>query len=1040
MKRSLSFILLIIGIVTFSVAMNGVSAVPDRDYTIAVTLLNEDEYEAAENKFTTIIQNNDINDEKSAPYIVNSYYGRASSRIELGRRLRLNKKSTDAIEKYNQAYSDLFMFKTKFEEMKGKLRLNATLYEEMEKHFMVISEQMVQLSGEAGDIAFSQGEYSKAVEWYDNGLQFISTRAPEYAKLLYAKADATFQMGRYQEALRLLSKFETELSNSELSDKALFYAGDIYKMMAETAEKEADKINFLQKAVEVYTRVIANPREYVTDVATLELPKIALLERARCQKQLGQMDKALADFRLIIERYPNSRYEVDALMEIGDYAFNARQYSAAIENFDKALKVSRSIGKVELMAVAYYWLGWSYFAEASTIDTQNSPELVKRANNLYGQSVEAFANSNDNVGKYWKKEGKETQMAKELDGYYGESQYMIGRGYQRLGRWDDAIRTFEGINISYQKWRFRGLAEIALSKERKGDINGSIATWDQLKRELSLTRIPDIEQELLMRRAGSLFDLKRYEEAEKAYTEIITRYPDTANEPEAILNLGLSLFKQNRNKEAIEQFNVLIKKYGSNSDLDQFVGDALFWRGYLLARSGAGDQDTELNLRQALLDYKELVRRFPNSPRADDAQFEIGFCTYSLGSSDPKKYAQAIDEYTKVLVNYPQSEYADDAVYEIARCYRLMNDRVNEEKSLELMVQTYPNSELADNAMLRIAEIYYERAQQSSNRELKLSAENAYRDIIAKYPGTESEAIAHFQMGSIMFKFDKSYQRSADEFASSARVIESIINKVIAGQYTPPDLDIAIISNLFLRSTFWQAESLFQQAKLKQLQGQDTEIGLVKQAFTQARGVYEQVLSRGTKLRSSFPDKTQNILDIMDGEKLEIPIIAESQFMISRCLYEEGDQSSAKLKLQEVQNITSLKPKIDYLSALIAYKQGNLLDAKNFAEKWLDNESLKKMPDEYAVGLQNIIAKIILDSGNPSGARTNALDTWALFQSTNGLWEESAEIVAESYFQQKDMEKAKSWYNRLVNSQFEYWRRVGRNGITKIAGPSNEGK
>jgi outer membrane assembly lipoprotein YfiO len=1040
MRRSLLLLFFIIGTFTLSNFSNGESGVPDRDYTIAVTLLNENEYEAAENKFSLIIQNSDINNTKAAPYIINSYYGRASSRIEQGRKFRLDKKLREATEKYNQAYDDLFTFKTKFEELQDKLRLNPTLYEEIEKHFMVISEQIVQLSGEAGDISFSQGEYAKAVEWYDNGLQFINPQAPEYGKLLYAKADATFQMGGYQEALRLLSKFEDELSQNELSSKALFYAGDIYKMMAETATNEADKKQYLEKACEVYNRVAMNPQEYVTDATGVELPKIALLEKARCEKQLGQMDKALEDFRLIIEQYPNTRYEVDATLEVGDYAFNAKQYSAAIENFDKAFKVASSIGKTDLMSIAYYWLGWSYFSEASRIDTETSPELIKRAKNLYGQSIESFANANSNIDKYWKKEGKDTQMSKELEGYYGEAIFMTGRGYGKLERWDDAIRAFGSITIAYQKWRLRGLAEIALSKERKGDINGSLASWDELKRELALTRIPDIELDLLMRRAGSLFDLQRYADAEKAYQEIISKYPSSTNEPEAMVNLGLSLFKQSRNREAIQQFNDLLSKYGNDEKLSQFVGDALFWRGYLLARMGTEDQDTQSNLKQAIIDYKELVRRFPNNSRADDAQFEIGFCTYSLGTSDEKKYSQAIDEYTKVLTNYPDSEYADDAVYEIARCYQLMGDKANEEKSLGLMVQTYPTSELADNALLRIAELHYDRAQKGDNREEKLAAEDAYREIITKYPGTESEAIAHFQMGSIMFKFDKSYQRSADEFSSSAQVIDSILNKVITGQNTPSDLDISVISNLLLRATFWHAESLFQQAKLKQLQGQDAEIGLVKQSYAQARGVYEQVLSRGTKLRTSFPEKTQNLLNIVDGDKLDISIISESQFMISRCFYEEGDMSTAKLKLQEVQESESLKPKIDYMMALIAYKQNNLSEAKTIAEKWLNSDVMKNVPDEYAVGLQNVIANVELDSGSVNEAKTKALDTWALYQSIGGLWEESAKIVAECYFQQKDTEKAKSWYNRLINSQFEYWRREGNKGIAKLTVPSNEGK
>ena len=126
--------------------------------------------------------------------------------------------------------------------------------------------------------------------------------------------------------------------------------------------------------------------------------------------------------------------------------------------------------------------------------------------------------------------------------------------------------------------------------------------------------------------------------------------------------------------------------------------------------------------------------------------------------------------------------------------------------------------------------------------------------------------------------------------------------------------------------------------------------------------------------------------------------------------------------------------------ALIAYKQNNLSEAKTIAEKWLNSDVMKNVPDEYAVGLQNVIANIELDSGRVNEAKTKALDTWALYQSIAGLWEESAKIVAECYFQQKDTEKARSWYNRLINSQFEYWRREGNKGIAKLTVPSNEGK
>ncbi|MEK7397447.1 MAG: tetratricopeptide repeat protein, partial [Candidatus Poribacteria bacterium] len=264
---------------------------------------------------------------------------------------------------------------------------------------------------------------------------------------------------------------------------------------------------------------------------------------------------------------------------------------------------------------------------------------------------------------------------------------------------------------------------------------------------------------------------------------------------------------------------------------------------------------------------------------------------------------------------------------------------------------------------------------------------------------------------------------------------DTLINKVTTGQATPSDMDVAIISNLLLRSNFWQGESLFQTAKQNQRQAQTPE--LMRQSFAQARDVYEQVLSRGTKLRSAFPEKTQNLLSISDGDKLEIPIISEAQFMISRCFYEEGNPNSAMTSLQQLKATgTGLKLKSDYLMALIAYDQKKTDEAKNIAENWLNNETAKDMPDEYTVGMQNILTKIEFDSGKISEAKTRALDTWALYQSINGLWEESAYMVARCYMSQNDSDKARSWFNRLVNSNSEQWRSVGRAGITQLTGTS----
>ena len=993
--------------------------VPERDYRIGVVLFNETEYAAAESKFSTVIQKGDLSVPEAAAYVINSYYGRASCRIEQGRKLKENKKPDEALVKYEQAYQDLSVFKGKFEELQDTIRSH-TLYDEMEKHFVTISGQMVQLAGEAGDICSKQGKHEKAIEWYDKGLLYIDSRMPSYGDILYAKADAVFQLEEYEETLRLLARFEEELSYHSKASNALLFAGDIHNMMAEMLTDRDDARRHLEKALDVYRQVVAaNP-----EGADVEMVKTALLEKARCEKKLGRMEESIADFKKIQIFYPGSPYEVEAALEIGDYSFLAKQYNDALENFSRAAKVGKSLDLHDLVAISYYWAGWSYFKQA---DAETSPDMRRRNKKLYEDSIDAFQDSIKYSEKHWEKEGREVKRAKDLESYHGESLFMIGRSYQRLEKWNDAIKTFGKIPRVSKTWWLRGLAEVALSTERNGDVNGSLAKWDELKREIALAKVPDIELNLLMRRADSIFDLQRFPEAEKAYREIVVKYPGSEDEPRARINLGLSLFKQDKNSDAIHEFSMMLSKYGRDESMGPLIGEALFWKGYLTARL---EGDLSNNLRQAMRDYKELVNRFPDDPRADDAQFEIGFSTYSLGGSDEGKYSEAIVEYSKILENYPESEYADDALFEIARCYQLLENESKEEESLRQMVLGYPTSEMADNALLRVAELHFDRAQKDESSQERQVAESAYNEIIANYPGTESEAIAHFQIASIIYRFDGSFYIAAMEFEKCASVTEGLLEKVINGEYVPSDLDVATIANLLLRSTFWQAESMFQSARDSEEQAQPSES--VKQAYGLARGVYKQLLDRRTRLGNDFPETVESLRNIMAGERLDIPIIGETRYMVSWCLYKEGDPGGAKADLQFIKSPENLKLKADYLLASITYDEGKLVNAKAMAENWLSSEVAKDMPDEYNVGIQVLLAKIALASGSISEAKAQALDTWALFQSIDGLWEESAYIVAKCYQKQSDIEKARSWFEKLQGSSIELWKMKGRDAILQL--------
>ncbi len=121
--RGLSFsvwglsLLMMTALMQISLAYGDVS----RSYRIAVTLFNEAEYEAAGNRFSDVIRDGDLTVSKDAAYVINSYYGRASCKIEQGRQFKEDDKFSDALSKYDEAYRDLSVFKSKFEELQESL-------------------------------------------------------------------------------------------------------------------------------------------------------------------------------------------------------------------------------------------------------------------------------------------------------------------------------------------------------------------------------------------------------------------------------------------------------------------------------------------------------------------------------------------------------------------------------------------------------------------------------------------------------------------------------------------------------------------------------------------------------------------------------------------------------------------------------------------------------------------------------------------------------------------------------------------------------
>jgi tol-pal system protein YbgF len=106
-----------------------------------------------------------------------------------------------------------------------------------------------------------------------------------------------------------------------------------------------------------------------------------------------------------------------------------------------------------------------------------------------------------------------------------------------------------------------------------------------------------------------------------------------------------------------------------------------------------GDSDT------AKKHFQELIKRFPKSENADNAQFWIGEIYYR-----EKWYEKAILEYQNVIEKFPKGNKVPAALLKQGLAFQNIGDKANSRLILEELIKKYPKTNEAKIAREKIKE------------------------------------------------------------------------------------------------------------------------------------------------------------------------------------------------------------------------------------------------------------------------------------------------------------------------------------------------
>lgn len=604
------------------------------------------------------------------------------------------------------------------------------LEEFIEKHPTSTRNNRVWL--QLGHLYFRNNTFRSALDAYEN-VSTSELNKEEKAEFTFKRGYSNFRSGNTDKAVADFSKIK-DTQTKYTGPATYYYAHIMYEQgNYETALRDFEKLRSDEtfKAVAPYYMI----QIYYTQGRHEEMLAMAnpYLEGTR-NKRTNEMLRLVADVNYRKGNYDESiklmeeynRTNRNKLEREDHYMLGYSYY--ATNQFEKAISEFQSVanGSDSLAQNAYYHLGDSYlktdqkqfaanaFVAAWKIPLKtdiaedalfNYAKLsVELSNNPYNEAIKALQQYLQEYPGSPRKNEAYTYLA---------NLYLVTRNYE------DALKTLESIdtrnaeqNTIYQKITYYRALEL-FNEQKYYDAIGLF------KKSIENKTDPAVAKSALFWQGESYYRLEQYEVSRNYFREFVQTSQGDKNYANAQYNLAYSHFKLKDYLQAQKAFSSFLSSNQSDVKLQQDARLRLADCHFMMKQ-----------YTQAASIYDQAA--VSRNAEADYALYQKSIATGLLGDNNLK-----INSLQQLLKNYPKSPYADNAQFEIGRTY-LSTRRNNEAlSSFQKLISDYPKSSLVREALLNIGLIYY-----NTDRD-QLALETLKR-IVKDYPSTETsrEALA----------------------------------------------------------------------------------------------------------------------------------------------------------------------------------------------------------------------------------------------------------------------------------------------------------
>ncbi|WP_282606489.1 outer membrane protein assembly factor BamD [Pelagibius sp. Alg239-R121] len=189
-----------------------------------------------------------------------------------------------------------------------------------------------------------------------------------------------------------------------------------------------------------------------------------------------------------------------------------------------------------------------------------------------------------------------------------------------------------------------------------------------------------------------------FDEAARLYDEVERQHPYSVWASKAQLMAAYAFYQDNKYDDAINTLDRFIQLHPGNKD----IAYAYYLKAisfYEQISDVARDQKTT---RQALDSLDEVVRRFPETKYARDAELKIDLARDHLAGKHMEigryylnrgEYLAAINRFRKVIEDYQTTTHVPEALHRLVECYMSLGVITEAQATASVLGYNFPGSE-----------------------------------------------------------------------------------------------------------------------------------------------------------------------------------------------------------------------------------------------------------------------------------------------------------------------------------------------------------